>query len=171
VKCGKGPYRFPTFDHQSIQLVELTDKCLSLCQRRISNDSINVSLLLNCHVQFLDFSRSQGVCAFSIIPSNFHALTFNICNSFNPFWINSCTLRGSCSLLFSLNASLVLRFAYSLKLYAANCSLCRSSCRYWSKYNQQKSTEGANIKSRYVQSNRLRLCSERTPHSLLQIHI
>jgi hypothetical protein len=32
--------------------------------------------------------------------------------------------------LFSRNASLVRRFAYSLKLYAANCSPCRSSCRY-----------------------------------------
>ena len=46
--------------------------------------------------------------------------TFKACSSFNPFCINSCTFPSSVSALCSRNASLVLRLAYSRKLYAAN---------------------------------------------------
>ena len=48
-------------------------------------------------------------------------LTFSVCSSFKPFCINSCTVLASASVLCSRNASLVLLFAYSRKLYAANC--------------------------------------------------
>ena len=56
--------------------------------------------------------------------------TFIDCNCFSPFCINSWISLGSCTFLCSLNASLVLRLAYSLKLYDANCSPCRSNWRY-----------------------------------------
>jgi len=55
---------------------------------------------------------------------------FKICSSFNPFCTNSCILLGSCTSLFSRNASCVLLMAYSLKLYAANCEPCRNNWRY-----------------------------------------
>jgi len=56
--------------------------------------------------------------------------TFKTCNSFKPFCISSWISLGSCTSLCSLNESLVLRFAYSLKLYAANCWPCRNNWRY-----------------------------------------
>jgi hypothetical protein len=59
-----------------------------------------------------------------------HPRTFNTCNSFNPCCVNSCIRRASLSVLCSRNASLVRRFAYSLKLYAANCLDWRRRERY-----------------------------------------
>lgn len=55
--------------------------------------------------------------------------TFNICSSFNPFCISSCIRRPSVSVECSRKASRVLRLAYSLKLYAANCVLVRNKER------------------------------------------
>lgn len=57
--------------------------------------------------------------------------TFSTCNSFKPFCINSWISLSSITSLCSRNESLVLRFAYSLKLYAANCPPCLNNCRYW----------------------------------------
>jgi len=56
--------------------------------------------------------------------------TFNIWSSFKPSCISSCCRLASCTSLFSRKASLVLLFAYSLKLYDANCSPCRNNWRY-----------------------------------------
>jgi hypothetical protein len=65
------------------------------------------------------------------LPCQFLQRTFIICNSFSPFCINSCISLSSCTSLCSLNESRVRRFAYSLKLYAANCSPCLNNCRYY----------------------------------------
>lgn len=96
-----------SFHYQSIQLEELAHHRLSL--RHISSA---------CH------SRARPTHNWtspSIHPSSDLQLhTFNTCSSFNPCCVNSCIRRASLSVLCSRNASLVLRFAYSLKLYAAN---------------------------------------------------
>lgn len=55
--------------------------------------------------------------------------TLIICSSFSPLCISSCILLSSTSPLCSRKASIVLRFAYSRKLYAANWRDCRSNER------------------------------------------
>jgi hypothetical protein len=99
-----------SFYHQPIQLKELADHCLSLQPRTCQQIVPSIPLLL-----FSPLHRLR---------------TFNTCNSFNPCCVNSCILRASLSVLCSRNASLVLRLAYSLKLYAANCLDWRRSERY-----------------------------------------
>ena len=69
------------------------------------------------------------LCKIDLAMTQKMSPTFSTCNSFNPFCISSCIRRSSVSLLCSRNASLALRFAYSLKLYAANCRACRSNER------------------------------------------
>jgi len=79
-------------------------------------------------IQRIDLSEHRGQrCTTS---KSLH--TFIDCNSFKPFCINSWISLSSWTSLCSLNASLVRRLAYSLKLYAANWLPCRNNWRYCS---------------------------------------
>ena len=105
-----------TFYYQSVQLEELADNSLSLHPIHQHCPEMNVVGNQRCeHVTELAPRKRP---------------TFNICSSFSPFCIKSCRIRSSVSLRCSRNASFVRRFAYSLKLYAANWLACRSSWRY-----------------------------------------
>lgn len=107
-----------SFYHQAIQLEELADHCLSL--RNISCQHLPQKSL-----------RCPKEVSSTTVPSHDQAIrTFNTCNSFNPCCVNSCIRRASLSLLCSRKASIVLRLAYSLKLYAANCCDWRRRERY-----------------------------------------
>lgn len=116
-------YRLSTLNYQSIHLIELTDNRLPLSY-------ISKYPEAALHPPSGHPARPDAFPAQPLQVQERVERTFKICNSFKPFCINSCISLSSLTPRCSLNASLVRRFAYSLKLYAANCSPCLNNCRY-----------------------------------------
>lgn len=138
---GLDAYRFPPFNHQTIQLEELTDNSLSLSEPKYQHHIpvySNTTPIINsspCSISAFQQLRSTPLhyhrtSPFLSGPKSIRSHTFMPCNSRNPFCINSCFCLSSCTPLCSRKASRVRRFAYSRKLYAANCSPCRNNWRY-----------------------------------------
>lgn len=124
-------HRFPTFHHQTIQLEELADHSLPLWWW----------ISLSPCISHFPYPQQPEVHDKFLLPPWYrhHAhhipsleRTFMLCNSFTPFCSRFCISCASFTSLCSRNESFVLRTAYSLKLYAANCWPCLSNWRYWS---------------------------------------
>ena len=119
-------YTHTALYNEPIKLEELADDGLPLwfnCKHLMPNESLDA--LCNSLVVPTSSPPSCIEHALCDVP------TFIICNSLSPFCIRSCFIRSSVTTLCSRKASLVRRFAYSLKLYAENCLDWRRRERYW----------------------------------------